>query len=617
MELQDKSLNKSTVFIISTLLLAGTVLRLWHIDYQSLWLDEMHTMLFSDPATSWTKYWQEVGADVHPPLYYTLLKVLFATIAYTSVIARAASAIAGILSIWAIFLFGREIKDNKLGLIAAAITTLNYYAISYSQEARNYMLAFLLVTLSFLYLIRLLKTLQLKHSIWYGVYTLLLLYCHYYAVFVICAQILIGLIFFANEQKENRALFIKRFLLSAAIVTVGFSPWIQFLSSVTAVKTTWIPMPSNRFVIEYFNEYFGNSELLVPIFATCILYYVIYTLLSPLRGNKLKENPIWLSFTVCGIWISITYLLPYLRSVTAVPMLYGRYTIVVLPALIICIAYGIAQIKYRIISIAILGFVLVESVIDLGFKKDYYTRITKTQFREMIGYVCSNYHGNEPVLDEISFFQQEYYFNKYRVKPNIIKGTKNTLTTSILTPGNTLYNTPSFWIIGGHHDEPLDSNRRKQLEQTYERLSNAQYVDAWAEYYVLKTDTGLGITYIDYKDFGTGSDAGFTKENEVVLRKGRMQFKPRYLPAGEYEFIVSARGIVANDFYPDLSISLNGKKLGYLRTTEGNTIAIYHWATNKDAYASFSITLTNDDADPENNADRDAFIKYIRIKRLK
>ncbi len=617
MQLQDKTLNKSTILIISILLLAATTLRLWHIDYQSLWLDEMHTMLFSDPATSWAKYWQEIGADVHPPLYYTLLKVLFESIGYTSVMARAVSAIAGTLSIWAIFLLGREIRDNKLGLVAAAITTLNYYAISYSQEARNYMLAFLLVILSFLYLIRLLKTLQLKHSIWYGIYTLLLLYCHYYAVFVICAQVLIGLIFFINEEKANRIIFIKRFSLSAAIVTIGFLPWVRFLSSVTEVKTTWIPMPSNRFVIEYFNEYFGNSELLVPVFVVCILYYVIYTLLSPLKSIKLKENPIWLGFIVCGIWVSITYLLPYLRSITAVPMLYGRYTIVVLPALIICIAYGIVQIKYRIISISILGFVLVESVIDLGFKKDYYTRITKTQFREMIGYVCSNYYSNEPVIDEVSYFQQQYYFNKYGVKPNIIKGTKNELTAAILTPGSSLYNTPSFWIIGGHHDEPLDSNRRKQLEQNYECLSNAQYVDAWAEYYVLKTDTGLGITYIDHNDFGTDTDAEVTKENEVVIRKGSMQFKPQNFPAGKYEIIVSAHGTVANDFYPALTISLNNKKLGHLHTTEDNTIAIYHWTTDKDASVTFSITLTNDDADPENNADRDAFIKSIRIKKLK
>lgn len=616
MELQDKSINKSTTLIISILLLVGAALRLFHLDYQSLWLDEMHTMLFSNPATSWKDYWKEIGADVHPPLHYTLLRILFQAIAYTSIVARLLSAIAGILSIWAIFLLGREIKDNRLGLFAASITTLNYYAIYYSQEARNYMLSFLLVTLSFLYFIRLLKTLQLKHSIWYGIYTLLLLYCHYYAAFIICAQVLTAVIFFLNEEKPNRLLFIKRFLLSGAIVAVGFSPWVRFLSSVTEVKNTWIPLPANSFVVDYFNEYFGNSELLVPVFAGCILIFLVSLFFAPKTNLKIKEKPLLLAFIVCGLWITITYLLPYLRSVTAIPMLYCRYTIVVLPAIIICISFGIVQTKYLILRVALLGFILVESFIDLGFKRDYYTRITKTQFREMISYVSANYYAGEPVIDEISPIQQQYYFKKYGIQPNILPGTKTAITDEILTPGTSLYNAKSFWIIGGHHERRIDTNRRLLLEQRFERISNAQYYDAWSEYYVAKTDTGLGINYIDYNHVVKSRD-GLTNGHEIILRKDSIQFKPQLLTKGKYQFIVSVRGTLANEFYPNLSISANGKKLGDLQIAEGYCIGVFYWETLSDAPISFGISLTNDDADPENNADRDAFIKCIRIKKLK
>ena len=616
MQTEGKSLNKNTILIISTLLLAAAALRLFRLDYQSLWLDEMHTMLFCNPATSWKEYWKEIGADVHPPLHYTLLRILFQTIAYTSVVARIVSAIAGIIAIWAIFLLGREIKDNRLGLIAASITTLNYYAIYFSQEARNYMLSFLLVTLSFLYFIRLIKTQRLKHSIWYGVYTLLLLYCHYYAAFIICAQILIGLIFFLNEEKPNRLLFIKRFLLSAAIVAVGFSPWVRFLTSVTDVNTTWIPMPANSFVKDYFNEYFGNSELLVPVFAGCILIFIVSLFFAPKTKLKIKEKPLLLAFVVCGLWITITYLLPYLRSITAVPMLYGRYTIVVLPAIIICISYGIIQTKYLILRVALLGFILVESFIDLGFKRDYYTRITKTQFREMISYVSANYSANEPVIDEISPVQQQYYFKIYGIQPNILPRTKTAITDAILTLGTSLYNTKGFWIIGAHHEKRIDTNRRLLLEQRFECISNVQYLDAWSEYYVGKSDTALGITYIDYKDVAANPD-GLTKENEIILRKGNIQFKPQILRKGKYQFIVSVRGTMANEFYPNLSIFANGKKMGDLQTAEGSSIGTFYWETVSDAPITFGIRLTNDDADPENNADRDAFIKSIRIKRLK
>jgi len=616
MDIQDKSLNKSTIFIISALVLIGAALRLWHLDYQSLWLDEMHTMLFSDPAKPWAKFLQEIGADVHPPLHYTLLKILFSTVGYTSYIARLFSAVAGILSIWTIFLLGREIANNRLGLIAAFITTINYYAIFFSQEARNYMLAFLLVTLSSLYLIRLLKTLKLKHSIWYGVYTLLLLYCHYYAVFVICAQMLIGLIFFINEEKANKVTFIKRFLLSAGIVAVGFSPWIPFLSSVTEVKSTWIPMPAGDFMLEYFRDYFGNSDLLNPILTVLLLYYLFMVFSTPKTDAKFKDKPLLLSFIVCSLWIVITYLLPYLRSLTALPMLYGRYTMVVVPAFIICIAYGIVQIKYPIVRAIVITTFLVLSVIEIGFNKDYYRSISKSQFREMVGYVCANYQKDEPIIDEVSFIQQQYYFGKYGVKANVIAGSKTAYVDSILTPGTSLYNTKSFWIIGGHHDNQLSDDKRHQLDSSYIRLCNAQYYDAWAEYYVAKNDTGLGVSYINSNDYASGNGTPMAQDGVTALWSKDMQFKPQTLTKGKYQIIVSARGTIAKHFYPNLAISLNGAKLGELRTTMDNTIAIFYWEATQDTPATFSINLTNDDADPTKNEDRNAFINFIRIKKL-
>lgn len=616
MEPQDKSLNKSTILSIVILILAGAVLRLWHLDYQSLWLDEMHTMLFCDPAIGWNEYWKIIGADVHPPLHYTLLKILFSTIAYTSIVARMVSAIAGIISIWTIFLLAREIKNNQLGLIAAFLTTINYYTISFSQEARNYMLAFLLVTLSFLYLIRLLKTLKLKHSIWYGVYTLLLLYCHYYAVFVICAQIVIGIIFFLNEEKENKITFIKRFLLSAAIVAVGFSPWIPFLSSVTAVKSTWISTPSQYFMVEYFNEYFGNSDLLKPVLAICLLLYVFSIATVAKTDEKAKQNPLLLSFIICSLWILISYMLPYFRSLTALPMLYGRYTMVVLPAFIICIAYGIIAIKHQAVRTIMLVAILTLSIADIGFSKDYYNSISKSQFREMVDYVCANYQPNEPVIDEVSFIQQQYYFKKNGIQPNILAGSKNAYVDSIITPGTSLYNAKSFWIIGGHHDNQLSEDKRHLLDSNYIRLSNAQYHDAWAEYYVAKNDTGLGISYINSNDYESGNGTPMPNDGVVALWNNSIQFKSRTLAKGKYQIIVSARGTIAKYIYPNLAISLNGSKLGDLTTTKDNTIATFYWEATQETSVTFSIELTNDAADPYKNEDRNAFINFIRIKKL-
>ncbi len=616
MEPQDKSLNKSTILAVAILVVAGAVLRLWHLDYQSLWLDEMHTMLFSDPDTSWKDYWKIIGADVHPPLHYTLVKILFSTIAYTSIVARMVSAIAGILSIWTMFLLGREIYNNKLGLIAAFITTINYYTISFSQEARNYMLAFLLVTLSFLYLLRLLKTLKVKHSIWYGIYTLLLLYCHYYAVFIISSQILVGLIFFFNEEKNNRLIFIKRFLLSGAIVVVGFSPWIPFLSSVTEVKSTWIPMPSQSFMVEYFNEYFGNSDLLKPLLLLCLLYYILSIFTTPGSDLKIKQKPLLLSLIVCSIWIIITYTLPYVRSLTALPMLYCRYTMVVLPAFIICIAYGILLISHPILRAIVIVTFLLLSFIDIGMSKAYYTSISKSQFREMVNNVAQNYRDNLLIVDEMST-QQKYYFKKMDIQPNITEMPKEAFADAVLTPGSEYYKIKSFWIIGGHQDPMLSEEKYHRLQDSgYVRINNAIFHDAWAQLYVSKNDTGSGMIYIDYKDYDLGSGTPIPEDGTLALWDKSIQYKTKLVPKGKYRIMVSARGSIAYSQYPILSIVMNGKQLGELKTTQDYTLATFDWETDKDTNAIFNIALTNDDADTKNNEDRNAFIKYICLKKV-
>lgn len=613
---QNKTIDKKTILYIAILLITAAFTRFWHLDYQSLWLDEMHTMLFADPTISWKDYWSIIGADVHPPLHYTLLKVIFSTIGYNSLLARIPSAIAGILSVWAIFLLGREILNNKLGLIAALITTVNYYNIYFSQEARNYMLAFLFVTLSFLFFIRLLKTLKLSHSIYYGLYTLLLLYCHYYAVFVIFSQIIIGLLFFLAEQKEQRSIFIKRFLLSAGIVVAGFSPWIPFLTSVTEVKSSWIPLAPDNFMFEYFHEYFGYANLLMPILFIALVAYILSVYNNKSSFKNVKKDPLTLSFLVFTLWIIISYLLPYLRSLAAVPMLYGRYTMIVLPALIIAIAYGLLLIKNsaaRIITVIV--FVLL-SVVDIGMVKAYYTRVSKSQFREMVGYVCANNPDNLPIIDEVSYIQQQYYFKKNGAAPNIIPGSKNDLVDSILTPGTSLYNTKAFWIIGGHHDNQLSDDKRHLLETNYVRVSNAEYYDAWAELYLSKSDTGLGITYILPQDFDSGNGTYGPGADVVALWGGNIKFKPKAMPEGKYRAIVCARGTIAKDAYPTLDILLNGQKMARMYTTPGRTIATFDWNNTTGSNAIFSITHTNDDAWPAKNEDRNAFIYYIMLKRL-
>src|SRR6185503_15042542 len=109
-------------------MICAFVMRLWKIDFQSLWLDELHTMNISDPDIGWKDMLGYLKCcDQHPPLFFFLARISFEFFGYTAVSARLISVIAGTVSVWAMYLLGKEILNRNLGLIAAALTTVNFY----------------------------------------------------------------------------------------------------------------------------------------------------------------------------------------------------------------------------------------------------------------------------------------------------------------------------------------------------------------------------------------------------------------------------------------------------------------------------------------------------------
>ena len=174
--------KKDNLFLLA-ILLTGFVLRFYRLGYQSFWVDEMHTMKQTDPTlTSWSWMFDSLGRDQHPPLFYILERCLFTLFGTSEFLGRLLPALFGTLSIWAMYLLGKEIGTKKLGLIAAALTCLNYFCLYYSQEARDYMLVFLGATLSYLYFVRMIRSPDKTNRWLYTLFAIITVYSHYYGI---------------------------------------------------------------------------------------------------------------------------------------------------------------------------------------------------------------------------------------------------------------------------------------------------------------------------------------------------------------------------------------------------------------------------------------------------
>jgi uncharacterized membrane protein len=134
----------------------GAFLRFYNIGAQPLWLDEGFSFQFAQLPLS--QLWgAEALNEANPPLYYTLLKFWIFFFGESETALRSLSAVIGILTIPLLYMLGKTLDKQQLGILAALLLAISPINIQYSQEARAYTLLTMAVTLTILGLAGLLK----------------------------------------------------------------------------------------------------------------------------------------------------------------------------------------------------------------------------------------------------------------------------------------------------------------------------------------------------------------------------------------------------------------------------------------------------------------------------
>ena len=479
--------DKYNIWLIIILLVA-VLLRFMFLDRESLWLDELHTMNEASPTLNLkTLFFYLTCCDQHPPLYFFCEKILFIVFGHTSMVARSLSAVLGVGSVWLMYLLGKELNGKRLGLIAAAITCVNYFNLIYSQEARDYIMAFFFAALSFLHFFRLVKKGGRKNIWLYALSALGVMYSHYFGLFLVTGQYVAVGILWLLLKPDRKPLF-RTFLFSGIIIVVGYLPWLPFLKEMSQIKAFWIGPVDSDFVKKFFYAYFGNSELLNPFLISALIFFSLHAIKDSVhfRGMN-KSSTVQLSFIVFFFSILATYGIPYLRSILVVPMLFDRYTIVILPACIMAIAFGFDLIPLTWIRSILLTVFLMFSLKDIFLVKKYYTTVRKTQFRELTEFIVKNKNQEFPILNQRTAWQHQYFLDHYHYLGRVIVGQKDAMVDSILSKSSPAYDLPGFWIIGAHGSETkLTPASRAALDTAYEMVQSKDFYDAWAELYIAR-----------------------------------------------------------------------------------------------------------------------------------
>ena len=200
--------NHQVAFLLFSIVLLGTLLRVKGLTFQSHWLDELYSADFSDPSRTFKSMLKFTLEDVHPPIYQSILWIWYKIFGYTEFSGRSLSAIFGSLGIVAIYFLGKEFFNKKVGLYAAALVSINEFLIHYSQETRSYSLFFLIAVLSYMYLYRTLKNPNKKNIFFYWLTTILMFYVHYFSFFLVLTQSAIFIMYMVNTQYKKYLLIL-------------------------------------------------------------------------------------------------------------------------------------------------------------------------------------------------------------------------------------------------------------------------------------------------------------------------------------------------------------------------------------------------------------------------
>lgn len=265
----------------------------------NIWLDESFSIALISHA--WPEMMSIAATDVHPPLYYIILKTLIAILRpilpYTSVICigKLVSVLPYMLLLLLAATKVRRTWGNYVGGLWGAALFASPSLISQGVEIRMYGWAMLFVTLAYLFAYDVITHARNRDWCCFALAGVAAAYTHYYA----CLAVTPVYLFLLYVSSRKGRVFLLRWLAAAFVTVVGYLPWLFiFLNQARKVSGDyWIPYPDLSEWCRYAVGVLGDS---VTTGIVCLI--ILLQLILLCRGKEccMHRNYV-LAGILCGV----------------------------------------------------------------------------------------------------------------------------------------------------------------------------------------------------------------------------------------------------------------------------------------------------------------------------
>lgn len=384
----------------------AALLRFLEVSRKSVYLDEALSVRYAQ--MSWHDFARVLQQyEANMALYYLLLRgvVHFGNGEFWI---RLISVVAGITTVVATYALANRLFGPQVALFASLLMAVSACDVVYSQEARGYALAVLLVTISSWLFVRGLEFPSWTGWSWYAVVSALAVYSHFYAALVLVAQW--ASLVAVPKRLLSRKQLLFGLLLSALLIgpaaayvlrhNVGQIDWVLPLSWLEVYHTA-------VFLAAEGGKAVGNILLVFSAVALVFAAAMFRSVVSADALVKWKRAFLWW-------WLLVPMVATALGSLWK-PMFFHRFLIVCLPAFLLLVAQGLMRMPARHVLIPLFSVLSVVAVI-LSYSH------TREDWRGAVRYIASHTRQGDRLWFSRPYGATPYEYYAERMSSNAQAG---------------------------------------------------------------------------------------------------------------------------------------------------------------------------------------------------
>ncbi len=519
-------MKKDTLFKLFIIIIFSLLLRVWFLDKpEGLYFDEYYSWMIAT-KNNFHDFLYALLQNCHTPLYYIYLKLWMFLFSDSDISLRFSSVIPSVISVYIMYLLGREFKDRNLGILCALLTACSSFCIYFAQEVRLYSILFLFSSLAFYYFIKCAKNPKNKNFLLFFVANAFI--CAFHTLGIIFSFFLILILFIYlykysdTDFKAKISLYkLLKYISPLILVIIILLPFFynillsknlsQFWSDFSIVKIPCVfidyfsPIQTN--ITNTFGSFQNYTSINGKFNYSFIIFAIIPLLIAILsigRAIISKNKILNCMLTASALFFAVILVFAIIGKL----ILITKYTTEIYPILILALSFGFVSFRSKFIRIALIVLFLFLNIFYLFYSNDSAAKLTRPEGHRAVIELLKNSRlraGDYVLLTYYDIDKFQKYMDE-SIKFNFYSINK--------------YNFNYFLFNGENYNNIIENGKtlHKDYFTQYPNNSVSNYIK-YNFIYKMKKGNRLGIIVLDSVSFITDNEMNEILNNDYKYNK--------------------------------------------------------------------------------------------------